>query len=195
MAEPAQRSLTAAEFLERERRAEQRSEFYQGEAFLLAGASRQHNRIATNVSADLDRQLEGRDCDVYTNDLMVLVERTGLYTYPDVLVTCGEERFADDHADVLLNPLVIVEILSPSTEAYDRGKKFEHYQQIDSLTEYVLITQDAVRVEHFRREDGGWLYTELSDADGVLDLPSIGCRLALDRVYRRAVPRGPVSLR
>ena len=195
MAEPAQQPLTVSEYLERERRAERRSDYYRGETFLLAGASRQHNRIATNISADLDRQLEGRDCDVYSNDLLVLVERTGLYTYPDVLVTCGAERFADEQVDVLLDPRVIFEILSPSTEAYDRGRKFEHYQQIESLAEYVLVTQDEVRVEHFRRADADWLYREHRNPEGVLALPSVDCRLSLERIYRRALPRGPVNLR
>lgn len=194
MSQLARRKLTPEEYLEIERRAEERSEYYEGETFLLAGASRPHNRIATNVATALDRQLAGRDCDVYSADLRVLVDATGLYTYPDVVVTCGEELFADAHEDVLLNPLVIFEILSPTTEAYDRGRKFEQYQQIASLAEYVLVAQDTPRLEHYAKQASGWLYTDVHGVDGRLELAAVGCSLRLSEVYRR-VPFGPVRLR
>ncbi len=195
MAQPIKSKLNPAEYLALERKAERRSEYYDGEVFLLAGASREHNRISTNITSQLDRQLEGRDCDVYASDLRVLVAPTGLYTYPDITVTCGTELFADDRNDVLLNPLLIIEILSSSTEAYDRGRKFQHYQQIESLAEYVLVTQDARRVEQYRKQATGWLYTDIRGADGILDLPTIGCRLQLTDIYRRAEPREPLRLR
>ncbi len=188
-------TLTPDEYLAIERQAEQRSEFYAGEMFLLAGASRRHNRISTNITSQLDRQLGARDCDVYASDLRVLVDPTGLYTYPDITVTCGPERFVDDHNDVLLNPLILVEILSASTEAYDRGRKFQHYQQIESLVEYVLVAQDALRVEHYRKQDTGWLYRDIRGAEGVLELPAIGCRVRLSDIYRRVEPSEPLRLR
>ncbi len=186
--------LTPEEYLALERQAEQRSEYYAGEMFLLAGASRPHGRIASNIVIELGQQLADRDCDIYASDLRVLVERSGLYTYPDIVVTCGEERFADDQQDVLLNPLVLFEILSRSTEAYDRGRKFEHYQRLDSLAEYVLVAQDTPRIEHFARRGDGWLYTDVRGIEGVLELPAIACDLPLADVYRR-VPFGPARLR
>jgi Uma2 family endonuclease len=113
------------------------------------------------------------------------VAATGLYTYPDLLVVCGEPQLADEHTDMLLNPTLIVEVLSESTEAYDRGKKFEHYRTLDSLTDYLLVAQDEARIEHFTRREGGWLLTEARGLDGVLALPSIGCELRLAEVYER----------
>src|SRR5215207_6350571 len=130
--------LSEEEYLAIERQAEFRSEYVAGEMFAMAGASRRHNRTVTNLVVALDNQLRARPCNVYSNDMRVKVQSTGLFTYPDVVVTCGEERFADGEMDVLLNPVVIVEVLSDSTEAYDRGKKFESYQSIESLKEYVL---------------------------------------------------------
>ncbi len=195
MSQPAKRKLTPEEYLANERQAEERSEYYQGETFLLASASREHNRISTNVSSALDHLLGDRNCDVYTSDMRVLVDRTGLYTYPDVVVTCGEELFAGEGDEVLLNTLIIFEILSASTEAHDRGRKFEHYQQIESLAEYVLVAQDAVRVERFVKQGGDWLYTDVHGEDGVLELSSIGCELSLVEIYRRVRFPGPVRLR
>lgn len=143
-----------------ERRAETKSEYFAGEVFALAGTtrphSRPHNRIKTNLVYSLDTQLRDRPYNVYPSDLRVRV-RTGLYTYPDVVVTCGEEAFADDENDILLNPVVIIEVLSKSTEAYDRGKKFEHYQRLESLVEYLMVAQQPYRVEQYiRQADGSW---------------------------------------
>ena len=195
MSHPAKRKLSPEEYLANERQAKERSEYYRGETFLLAGASRQHNRISTNISSALDRQLADRDCDVYSSDMRVLVGRTGLYTYPDVVVTCGEERFADEEDEVLLNPRVIFEILSASTEAYDRGRKFQHYQRIESLAEYVLVAQDAIRVERFVEQGSDWLYTDVRGDDGMLELTSISCELRLVDIYRRVRLPGPTRLR
>ena len=179
--------LTEREYLAIERLAEFRSEFYNGEMFALAGASRQHNRIVTNLVTTLDTQLRDRPCNVYSSDMRVRVKNTGLFTYPDVVVTCGDEEFADDEQDTLLNPLVILEVLSDSTEAYDRGKKFEHYQNIGSLSTYVLVTQDHSRIERYvRREDGrAWIYTEFHEADAVVRIEAIGCELKLEDVYAK----------
>jgi Uma2 family endonuclease len=179
--------LTEEEYLAIERRAESRSEFHGGEMFAMAGASRPHNRVVTNLVIVLGTQLRDSPCSVYSNDMRVRVTNTGLFPYPDVVVTCGEEEFADDEQDTLLNPLVIFEVLSDSTEAYDRGKMFEHYQNIGSLSTYVLVTQDAPRIEQYvRQEDGSvWIYTEAHGADAGVGIEVIACNLKLDDVYAK----------
>ena len=126
---------TAEQYLSIERAAQFRSEFFRGEMFAMVGASRKHNLIAVNISRRLNEQFDGRKCEVYQSDMRVKVNATGLYTYPDVVATCDEPQFEDDQVDTLLNPKVIVEVLSPSTELWDRGKKFKHYRNIPSLRE------------------------------------------------------------
>lgn len=176
--------LTEEEYLATERQAEFRSEYFAGEMFAMAGASRQHNRIVTNLVAALDSQTRARPCNVYSNDMRVKARSTGLYTYPDVVITCGEERFADEENDVLLNPLVIIEVLSDSTEADDRGKKFENYQSIASLTEYLLVSQISQRVEQFVRQNSrNWIYSETHEAGDAIKLQSIECELKLEDIY------------
>ena len=178
--------LTPAEYLAIERSAEYKSEYYAGEMFAMVGASRAHNIVAGNIFAALHRQLADRPCNAYQNDMRVRVSSTGLYTYPDVAVVCGEESFADDEHDVLLNPVLIIEVLSPSTEAYDRGKKFEHYQQIPSLVEYLLVAQEPYRVEQFARQGAAqWLYSAAQRPEDVVSLNSIGCTLTLADVYAK----------
>jgi Uma2 family endonuclease len=178
--------LTEEEYLAIERRAEFRSEFLDGEMFAMSGASRRHNRIVTNLVSSLDNQLRESPCNVYSSDMRVKVPATGLYTYPDVVVTCGEEEFADEEYDVLLNPLVLIEVLSDSTEAYDRGKKFEHYQSVGSLSTYVLVSQNAARVERYVRQDGGaWLYTEAHESDATVEIEAVRCELKLQDVYAK----------
>jgi|SRR5215210_123637 len=179
--------LTEKEYLAIERQAESRSEFYGGEMFAMAGASRRHNRIVTNLVTALDNQLRERPCNVYSNDMRVKIPNTGLFTYPDLVVTCGQEEFADDQQDILLSPLVILEVLSDSTEAYDRGKKFEHYQNIGSLSTYVLVTQGAPRIERYVRQESGrtWIYTEAHEIDAVVGIEAIGCDLRLEDVYAK----------
>lgn len=180
------RLLTEEEYLARERRAEFRSEFLAGEMFALAGASRPHNRIVTNLVVALDGQLAAPPCNVYSNDMRVKVQSTGLYTYPDVVVTRGEERFAGGETDVLLNPLLIAEVLSDSTEAYDRGKKFESYQGVESLKEYLLVSQNSQRVELFVRQGGkNWIYPEAHEPGETIKLQSVGCELRLEDIYRK----------
>ena len=179
--------LTEEEYLAIERRTESRSEFYNGGMIALAGASRRHNVVVTNLVIALGTQLRDRSCNVYSNDMRVRVTNTGLFTYPDLVVTCGEEEFADDEQDTLLDPLVIFEVLSDSTEAYDRGKKFEHYQSIDSLSTYVLVAQDAPRIERYVRQEDGrtWVYTETHEADAVIGIEAVGCDLRLEDVYAK----------
>ena len=188
--------ITPEEYVSIERKATYRSEYFAGEMFAMAGASREHNRIVTNVVVALDNQLKDRPCNVYSSDMRVKVSDTGLHTYPDVVVTCGEEKFVDERNDNLLNPLLIVEVLSNSTEAYDRGKKFEHYQQIDSFSEYLLIAQSLCRVEqYFRQKKAQWLYTETRDADGIVKLYSIDCELTLKDIYAKVEFQAPQTLR
>lgn len=180
------RRLTPAEYLEIERRSETKHEFYRGEMFAMAGAKREHGLITLNIGADLHTQLANRKCEVYTSDMRVKVDQTGLYTYPDVVATCQEPRFEDARVDTLLNPQVVVEVLSDSTESYDRGKKFDHYRRVDSLREYVLVAQDEPHIELYSRQaDGGWLLTEARGLDAAIELPAIGCRLKLAEVYAK----------
>ncbi len=184
-----QRKLTAAEYLEIERCAEFKSEFHNGEMFAMAGASIPHNRIVGNILRALGNRLEKRDCNVYPSDTRVKIERINKYTYPDVSVTCGQEIYEDEREDILLNPILIVEILSPSTAGYDRGDKFQHYQFIKSLQEYILIAQDTCRVEQFvRQHDWEWKYRIYANLDDVVKLESIGCELPLKEVYLK-VPK------
>lgn len=177
-------SITPEKYLAIERKAEYKSEYFNGEMFAMAGASERHALIVTNVVAELRGQLRHRPCTVYSTDLRVRVSPTGLYTYPDVIVVCGQAQFADDQKDTLLNPTLIVEVLSESTKDYDRGGKFEHYRTLASLSEYVLIAQDKYHVEHFvRQPDNRWLLSETNRLEDTIHLPSIDCALALTEVY------------
>ena len=177
--------FTPQEYLALERKSETRNEYYNGEIFAMAGASREHNLTVANLLRDIGNQLEDRPCESYPSDMRVSIEATGLYTYPDVSVVCGEPRFQDREVDTLLNPTVIVEVLSPSTEAYDRGDKFRHYRRIDSLREFVLISQDRMMVERYTRQGKDWVLSDMTDPDQVLKLESIGCQIPLDRIYAK----------
>ncbi len=181
----AQPRYTPEYYLALERRATCRNEYIDGRIFAMAGASRQHNLIAGNVFGELRTQLRGRPCEAYINDMRLKVTTTGLYTYPDVAALCGEPHFEDTHLDTLLNPSVIVEVLSDSTEAYDRGEKFAHYRRLESLTDYVLIAQDKIRVEHYVRQGDQWLLSEVNDLSSVVRLSSIGCDVALRDIYEK----------
>jgi Uncharacterized protein conserved in cyanobacteria len=178
--------LTPEEYLALERKAEYKSEYFAGEVFAMTGASREHNLIVANIVRTLGNQLLERDCNVYPSDLRVKIQQIEKYTYPDVVVTCGEEQFEDEHRDTLLNPVIIIEVLSASTEAYDRGKKFERYQYIDSLVEYVLVAQDQHRIERYvRQPDKTWTYSEFHALSDSIRLTAIGCELALQEVYAK----------
>lgn len=185
MAHVIQHRYTPEEYLALERKAEYKSEYLEGQIYAMTGASREHNLIAGNVFREFGTQLRGRPCEVYTSDMRVKVSPTGLYTYPDVVAVCGEPRFEDAHVDTLLNPTLIVEVLSDSTEAYDRGKKSAHYRRLESLAEYVLIAQDRMHVERYARQREQWVLTEVSEPDGVLVLDSLGCTLRLQDIYER----------
>jgi Uma2 family endonuclease len=187
--------LTPEQYLDIERKAEFRSEYYAGEMFAMAGATDPHNLIAVTVVAELYQQLRKRPCFTYTHDMRIRVSAAGLYTYPDIIVVCGERQFLDDRQDNLLNPTLIVEVLSPSTEAYDRGKKFEHYRSIESLREYLLISSERISADLFtRQQDGRWLLTAASRLEDVIELQSIECRLVLADVYEKVefTPSNPI---
>lgn len=178
--------LSPEEYLAHERRAEIKSEYYDGELFAMAGGSEEHSLIAVNVAGTLNTQVAERPCKVYNSDMRVQMAPAGPCAYPDVSVVCGEARFVDERKDTLLNPTLIVEVLSATTEDWDRGGKFERYQQMASLQEYVLIAQDRPRVERYARQgDGEWLLTVAAGLERVVSLPSIGCELALAEVYRK----------
>lgn len=184
------RRLTPQEYLTIERNAECRSEFREGEMVAMPGANRWHSLISGNVTWKLNEQLHHRDCEVYKTDMRVKVSPTGLYTYPDVSVVCGKPQFEDAKRDTLLTPKVIVEVLSKSTDSYDRGEKFEHYRQIESLAEYVLIAQDSPHVEVYTRQpDGRWLMWETNDLTSVVRLQSIECSLNMKDIYARVFPK------
>jgi len=178
--------ITPKEYLVFERKANYRSEYFNGEIFAMAGASKKHNLIVGNAFAELHAQLKKRPCQIYSNDMRVKVNATGLYTYPDIVVACEKEQFDDKQKDTLLNPTLIIEVLSDSTEAYDRGAKFKHYRQLGSLLEYVLIAQDKYIIEHYvRQPNGQWLFAETDDLQSILQLPTINCHLTLHEVYNK----------
>jgi Uma2 family endonuclease len=176
--------ISPEEYLAIERRSDVKNEYYAGEMFAMAGATEEHNLIAGNVFGSLHLQFKGRRCKVYQSDMRVKVLATGLRTYPDVVALCGEAEFEDAVRDTLTNPALLVEVLSESTEAYDRGKKFEHYRRIPSFQEYLLIAQDRVHVERYlRSDDGQWVLSEYSDLNAKVELSSVGCALSLVDVY------------
>ena len=178
--------VTPEEYLEAERKAALRSEYADGQVFAMSGASRKHNRIAFNIAHVLGEQFRGGSCQVFGLDLKVRVKPRGPYYYPDLAVVCGEPQFQDVSEDVLLNPKVIIEILSPSTESYDRGGKFQEYRQLESLGEYLLVAQDHVQVDHFvRKPDGHWDFSSTGTLDAVVELPTIGARLKASDIYDR----------
>lgn len=184
MPEKAAFEIAEKEYLDRERASERKHEFYQGEIVAMTGASRKHNLIVANIIGELRSQLKHTPCRIYPSDMRLKIEKTGLYAYPDVMVVCGEERFSDDQRDTLLNPDVIVEALSDSTEGYDRGKKFEHYRKLASLREYVLVSQNAEKLERFlKNESGYWVLTESDDDNPRLQLESVPCELSHSEVY------------
>jgi Uma2 family endonuclease len=174
------------EYLALERKSQIRSEYIDGDMVAMSGGSRRHNLIVTNTVSELRTQLKGHPCEVYSSDMRVKVSQTGLYTYPDVVVACGEPKFEDVNVDTLLNPTAIFEVLSDSTESYDRGPKLGHYRKIESLVEYLLVNQFDYRIEHFvRQKEGPWLRSETRGTDSRIELPSIHCSLLLSEVYDR----------
>lgn len=184
--------ITPQEYLEIERKAATKSEYYAGEMFGMAGASREHNLIAVNVLASIHRQFVGRPCEVYAGDMRVKVSASGLYTYPDIIALCGKPIFDDLEADTLLNPMVIIEVLSKSTEGYDRGAEFEHYRKLESLEEFILVAQNKCHVEQFvRQPDRTWVLLETENRGEILKVRSIRCELSIAEIYDKVMPLEP----
>lgn len=178
---------TPEQYLEMERATLERHEYIDGHVYAMAGESLNHSRICVNLSREISTQLRGRPCEALSPNMKVRTQASGLFSYPDLSVVCGEPLFHDRYRDVLLNPQAIFEGLSPSTENYDRGTKFIRYRAyLESLTDYVLITQETPLIEHYSRQpNGGWLLTTVRGLDGVLELPNIGCELRLSDIYER----------
>lgn len=183
--------ISVADYLAFERPAETRHEYRDGEIVAMPGTSRAHDLIAINLIADLAGRLRDTAYELHSMDLRVCVEPEGLYTYPDISVVRGEPQLLDAEQDTLLNPCLIIEILSPSTEDYDRGLKFDRYRRMPSLLEYVLVAQDRISVERFTRGTRRWKMTHLGRREDLLDLESIGCRVPLDVIYARVPLKSP----
>ncbi len=176
--------MTPAEYLAFERASETKHEYINGEIIAMTGASKNHNRIVSSVIAALYPQLANRPCDIFPSDMRLKIHAE-LYTYPDVSIVCGKAEFEEVETDTLLNPTVIIEVLSPSTAQYDRGVKFRHYRTLGSLQEYVMIAQDSVHLEHYVRQGDQWLLTDVDKPNVVVALASIDCTLAVSSVYEK----------
>ena len=160
-----------------------RHEYVKGQIISMSGASRAHNLISFNIAAELHPQLKGKESEAYISEMRVSSPTTSSYFYPDLVVVCDEPQFEDNQFDTLLNPIAIIEILSPSTEAYNRGEKFSHYRQIESLQEYILVSQDKVNVERFLRKPDEWGYTSFQELNQKVPITSIAGELSLEEIY------------
>jgi Uma2 family endonuclease len=184
------RKMSPAEYLALERSSRDKHEYCDGEVFAMAGASREHNLIVANVVGELRAALRHRPCEVYPSDMRLKVPAAGTYSYPDASALCGSAEFEDAEVDTLLNPAVIVEVLSESTEDYDRGTKFKNYRSIPSFREYVVVSQTEVLVEHHvRQADGSWLMRE-HRAGERFELSALACDLAVDELYLKVFAGG-----
>lgn len=184
MEKPAPQYYTPEEYLAMEETADFKSEYYQGEIFAMTGGSLNHDRITGNLYINLSLGLKGKKCEVFSSDIRVWIESQRLFTYPDVTVVCGKPGLYEKRNDTITNPLLLVEVLSESTQNYDRGQKFFLYRAIESLKEYVLVDQYQFQVEHFSKaEDGRWVLTEYHNAEGMLSIPRLGFRISLQDIY------------
>lgn len=177
--------ISPEEYLATERASLERHEYFDGEIFQMSGASDEHNTITVNVTASLHSQLKKRPCKAYQSDMRVHIPKTGLYTYPDIAVVCGKPEFLpDEQLDTLTNPILIVEVLSASTEGYDKGIKFDNYRSLESLREYVLVSQDSKRVIRYTKQsDGSWNLMDFIGDKTEIELTSIECSLTMDDIY------------
>lgn len=177
--------LTPEQYLEIENKADRKSEYCNGQMYAMAGASPRHVRLVTNIVYATEGRLRKRGCGAYAMDLRLRVRDTELYTYPDIMIVCGKPAISDTDPQAILNPIVIFEVISPSTEAWDRGEKFAHYRGIPSLREYLMVAQDRTRVEQYTRQADGitWTFTDTSDLAGVVRLSSVDCDLPVSEIY------------
>lgn len=183
---PAKQRLTALEYLAFERASEIKHEYIGGALVAMAGASAAHNIIVANIIASLHGQVRDRNCTVFPSDMRLRIIRQDVYTYPDIMIVCGDVSYEDDALDSVTNPTVLIEVLSPTTESYDRGKKSQHYRSIPSLREYLLVAQAEQHIEHFiRYSEHQWLLSELTAEQPTVRLAAIGCDLALEAIYAK----------
>ncbi|MDM8545609.1 Uma2 family endonuclease [Candidatus Venteria ishoeyi] len=176
----------AKAYLASERKAKERHEFVDGIIYAMSGASEAHNLITANITSELHFQMKCRPCKTYSSDMRVKIDTAGHYVYPDVIALCDKAKLEDAHGDTLLNPAVIFEVLSESTETYDRGRKFSLYRELGSVREYLLVAQDKQHIEHYRRQaDGQWLLRVLDEADGKINLESLDCTLEMVDIYAK----------
>lgn len=178
--------ISPQEYLAIERSLETRNEYLDGVMYAMSGTTYEHTRIKENISYRASAQLDGGPCEVLSSDMRVKVNSSGLYTYPDLIILCGRPELEDSHFDTLLNPQVIIEVLSESTEKYDRGLKFQHYRQIPSLREYILVSQNKVLVERFTRQpDNSWNFQTFDDPQGVFPFATVAIQIPLQEIYRK----------
>jgi Uma2 family endonuclease len=183
---PNPKSYSAEEYLAMERQSlAGKCELIDGQIYAMVGASREHNLINVNLTRLLSTQFRGRPCEAYANDMRVKAAKSKSYYYPDIVIVCGKPEFEDAHVDTLLNPAVLIEVLSASTEAHDRGGKFLNYRQIASLREYLLVSQDKPLLEHYTRHGESWVLTEVSGLEGILELQTVPCCLPMREIYER----------
>jgi len=187
--------ISKDEYLEMERNSEIRHEYYDGEIFAMAGGTPNHNRIVLNLANLLNAGFAGRDCEAFVNDIRVQLDKDRHYAYPDVFAVCGEPEFADNRQDTIINPILIAEVLSDSTETYDRGLKFKAYQNITSLKNYLLIRQDSVNVEYFFKEKDLWQSQEYRKTDDVIFLKSLGLSISVTEIYKRVLLKKVMFIR
>lgn len=180
------RSMTEEEYLAFERGSSTKHEYFKGYIYAMTGAKEPHNLISGNIIAALHPQLRRKGCRIYPSDMRVKVMQTGLNTYPDITIVCGAPQFTDNVRDTIVNPMVIIEVLSASTERYDRGMKFQNYRTIETLYDYLLIAQDHYHIEHFSRQENGlWIFQEATNIELSVNIQSVGCVLALQDVYEQ----------
>ena len=178
--------ISEEEYLAGEHQSEIKHEYVRGEVFAMAGAKRGHNLICTNIVRKYGNTIVGKGCEIYQSDMRVQVKSSGSYRYPDIVIVCGEPQFTDDELDTLMNPTILIEVLSPTSANRDRGEKLAEYRQLESLQEYLLISQDTPHIEHLlRQKDNTWLLSDTIGLDASLNLASIGCTLAMAEVYER----------
>lgn len=178
--------IPVEEYLKLEKEAPYKSEYFAGEIFMMAGGSPNHNRIALNVSGKLSVGLEGKGCEAFNSDQRLFITKNGLFTYPDAMMVCGQIEFARPDPHAITNPVLIVEVLSPTTKDYDQGGKFELYRDIETFCEYLLIHQDKVHIEHYVKDEvGRWILTEIKDIDATLKLQTVDFALPLRQIYQR----------
>jgi Uma2 family endonuclease len=180
--------LSPEEYLRGERLAQTRSEFHEGEVYAMSGGSYRHSRLKSNLALVFGLALRGKSCRPTDSDMRVHIPGSGNFTYPDLSIVCGTPAFLDENQDTLLNPRVIFEVLSDSTAAFDRGKKFWYYRHLDSLTDYVLVSQDEVLIEHYTRQsNGGWLLRSIESGERLV-IESIGCEVSVAEVCEDIEP-------